>query len=77
MKENNVRVTIDSNIKATMANYNIFEPELLTTPIITSPILEVKYNNFLPDYVKDIINITDRCESAISKYELACIRCYS
>lgn len=72
LEENDTRITIDSDIKSTMASFNIFDPNLQMIPSLTSPILEVKYNNFLLDYVKDIVNITDRIESSISKYELAC-----
>jgi len=76
LEENNIRITIDSDIKATKANFDIFNPNLALTPFLTTPILEVKYNNFLLDYVKDIINIADKTESSISKYELACNECY-
>lgn len=76
LNENDIRITIDSNIKASKSNFDIFSSKLMLTPFFTSPILEVKYNNFLIDYVKDIVNIADRCESSISKYELACSECY-
>ena len=73
LEENNTRLTFDSNIRATEANVNIFDEELCLYPIypMEKTVLEVKYNNFLLSYIKDIINPVDKIETSVSKYCLA------
>lgn len=71
VKENNIRVTLDSQLTATEANYDIFSSELSLYPITDQLVLEVKYNHFLLDYIKDILNLSNKEEVAISKYCLA------
>lgn len=73
LEENNTRLTFDSNIRATEANVNIFDDELCLYPIypMEKTVLEVKYNNFLLSYIKDIINPVDKTETSVSKYCLA------
>jgi hypothetical protein len=66
--ENNIRITIDRDLKATEANMDIFSSSLNLYPVSSEIVLEVKYNNFLLDYVKDIINIIDKSETSMSKY---------
>lgn len=71
--ENNTRITFDSNIRACETNFNIFDQDLCLNPVydMEKVILEVKYNNFLLSYVKDMINSVDRIETSVSKYCLA------
>ena len=71
VRENNIRINIDQDIKATEANYDIFSPNLNLHPSTRLIVLEVKYNHFLLDYVKDMINLADKTEMAISKYCMA------
>ena len=73
LDENNTRLTFDSNIRATEANHNIFDEELCLYPVypMEKTVLEVKYNNFLLSYIKDIINSVDKIETSVSKYCLA------
>lgn len=68
IEENNTRITIDSNIRSTEANMNIFLYSLPLTIVTGKTILEVKYNNFLLSYIKDIINFANRSEVSASKY---------
>ena len=66
----NVRVTIDYNIRTGAFRTDFLNPETLTLPAGESPIiLEVKWDDFLPDIIKDAVTIPGRRLSAFSKYE--------
>ncbi len=66
----NVRVTIDYNIRTGDFKTDFLNPETLTLPIENSPIiLEVKWDDFLPDIIKDAVSIPGRHITAFSKYE--------
>ena len=69
-KENEIRITFDQNIKGTEAYFDIFSHNLSENPIFDPymVVLEVKYNNFLLSYIKDIIQSCNESERAISKY---------
>lgn len=72
-KENRIRITLDGNIIATEACYDIFSENLLQYPVLDPfhVVLEVKYNGFLLSYIKDLLNMADRSEISVSKYCLA------
>ena len=72
-KENRIRITIDSQIIATEARFDIFDEHLLQYQVLDpfNAVLEVKYNGFLLSYIKDLVNKADRSEFSISKYCLA------
>ena len=72
-RENRIRVTLDSDIIATEANFDIFSPELLQYPVLDpfQVVLEVKYNGFLLSYIKKAVSTADRSEFSVSKYCLA------
>lgn len=66
----NVRVTIDYNIRTGDFRTDFFSPETITLPIDPSPIiLEVKWDEYLPDIIKDLVTIPGRPVTAFSKYE--------
>jgi hypothetical protein len=66
----NVRVTIDYDIRTGMFRTDFLNPETLTLPAGESPIiLEVKWDEFLPDIIRDAVSIPGRRVSAFSKYE--------
>ncbi len=71
--ENNIRLTIDTGIRANEGYYNIFDENLQLYPVMRSNrgVLEVKYNNFLLSYIKDVIQCVDSIETSVSKYMLA------
>ena len=64
----NVRVTLDYNIRETHDVSGFLNPLCLTVPIITPVILEVKWDNFLPDIVKGVVGLSDRRTTSFSKY---------
>ena len=71
--ENNIRLTIDTGIRANEGDFNIFDENLQLYPVmsIDRGVLEVKYNNFLLSYIKDVIECVDSLETSVSKYMLA------
>ena len=67
---NNVRITFDYNIRATEASFDLFADPLLTHPILAADqvILEVKFNHFLPGYLKKALQDVRRSPTSFSKY---------
>ncbi len=65
----NVRVTIDKNIRTGLKNTDFLNPQSVTVPIVNdSIILEVKWDEFLPNIIRDIVQLNGRRTSAFSKY---------
>lgn len=66
----NVRVAIDYNIRTGAFRTDFLNPETLTLPAGDSPIiLEVKWDEYLPDIIKDAVSLPGRRVTAFSKYE--------
>jgi len=72
-KENKIRVTFDNQIAATESNFDIFSPVLNMNPVLDrfDVVMEVKFNGFLLDYIRRLINDANRSELSVSKYVLA------
>lgn len=68
--ENNIRITIDSQLRATETEFDIFRPNLEIYPVGTaqSGTLEIKYSHFLLSYVKDLVSLKGRTQVSASKY---------
>ena len=65
----NVRVTLDYGIRTGMSCTDFLNPDCVTVPVMDSPcILEVKYDNYLPDIIRGIIQLEGRQSVAFSKY---------
>lgn len=65
----NVRVTLDYDIRTGLRSTDFLNPDALTVPAGDAPILlEVKWDNFLPDIIRDAIQLEDRQVTAFSKY---------
>ena len=64
----NVRVTLDYNIRSGMQCTDFLNPDCVTVPVSDSIILEVKWDAFLPDIIRDAVSLADRREGAFSKY---------
>lgn len=68
----NVRVTIDYNIRTGIGCTDFLNANAVTVPAGDSPIiLEVKWDEYLPDIIRDIVQLDDRQAGAFSKY-VAC-----
>lgn len=64
----NVRITVDSNIRTSNDVTNFLNSKCVTIPAASGTILEVKFDEFLPDIVRDIIQIDNRGATEFSKY---------
>ena len=64
----NVRVTLDYHIRSGLRCTDFLNPDCVTVPISDSIILEVKWDEFLPDIIRDAVSLADRREGAFSKY---------
>ena len=72
----NVRVTLDYGIRTGLGSINMLDPNLPAVPTEEGlVILEVKYDNFLPTVIRDIVNAGGREASAFSKY-MSCRKFY-
>ena len=64
-----VRVTLDYNIRTGLGCTDFFNPDCVTVPAGDAPIiLEVKWDAFLPDIIRDAVQLPGRRVSAFSKY---------
>lgn len=67
----NVRITMDYGIRTGLYGLDFFDKNCVMIPVSdTSIILEVKWDYFLPDVIKDIIQLKNRRADAFSKYAL-------
>ena len=64
----NVRVTLDYNIRSGMRCTDLLKPDCVTVPVSDSIILEVKWDGFLPDIIRDAVHLTETRAGAFSKY---------
>ena len=69
----NVRVTLDSQITTGIQAVDLFSPEMPTvrTHGVNVIILEVKYDNYLPDIIRTMVQVKNRKATAFSKYAVA------
>ena len=65
----NVRVTFDYDIRTGLSSTDFLNPDCVTIPAGDAPILmEVKWDDFLPDIIRDAVQIPGRRAAAFSKY---------
>lgn len=65
----NVRVTLDYDIRTGLTCTDFLNPDCATIPAGDAPIiLEVKWDAFLPDIIRDAVQLTGRHAAAFSKY---------
>lgn len=64
----NVRVTIDYDIRTGLDCTAFLNPNCTTIPAGSAVILEVKWDAFLPDIIRDAVQLGNRQAGAFSKY---------
>lgn len=65
----NVRVTLDYGIRTGLRSTDFLNPDCITIPVLPSPIiLEVKWDGFLPDIIRDTVQLSGRRPGSFSKY---------
>ncbi|MFA6808581.1 MAG: polyphosphate polymerase domain-containing protein [Eubacteriales bacterium] len=67
----NVRITIDSKIRGNEFVGEFLNPDSMGIPLSNPIILEIKYDEFLPQIISDITQIRNRHAAAFSKYAAA------
>lgn len=67
-----VRVTFDSEVRSGLYNYDLFDPDLNTISVLepNQVILEVKFNDYLPSSISDILTTVPSYRQAVSKFAL-------
>ncbi len=72
-KSGNVRITLDRNIGASTEVGRFFEKDIYAVPTMErgAHVLEVKYDELLPDYIRKLIDIGSLQRCAFSKYYYA------
>ena len=66
--QGNVRVTLDMGIRGSNAVERFTEPSDDFVSQYHTPILEVKWDEFLPQFIRDIVGLDGRRTSSFSKY---------
>ncbi|MBQ0000580.1 MAG: polyphosphate polymerase domain-containing protein [Clostridiales bacterium] len=65
----NVRITLDHHIRTGIRSTDFLNPDCVTIPAAGDVIiLEVKWDAFLPDIVRDAVQLQSRSSTAFSKY---------
>lgn len=72
-KENNIRLTFDSEIKATESSFDLFSDNLPLYSVFPKDkvVFEVKYDKFMLGYISDIISKINSKSISSSKYCLS------
>lgn len=63
----NVRITVDKNIRSGMYDTDLFGKPVLV-PATAHHILEVKFDEYLPEIVRLVLSPLDTCRFSLSKY---------
>lgn len=67
----NVRITIDRNLRSGLSNTDFLNTDLSHVPVSDGlAVLEVKYDEFIPEIVAMAVQATNRQASAYSKYAI-------
>ena len=69
----NIRITVDKNLRTNLSHLNLFSSARASAPVILEgkQILEVKYDQFIPGHLKNVLSMARAERMAISKYTLA------
>lgn len=72
-KENNIRLTFDSEIRATESSFDLFSENLPLNPVFPKDkvVFEVKYDKFLLGYISEIVSTINVKNITSSKYCLS------
>lgn len=66
----NIRICFDYHIKASLTPFNFFDENIGYLPLLSvdQTVLEVKYDDFMPTLIKEILSPLDELSQANSKY---------
>lgn len=76
--EGDVRITFDSNVRAAVGSFDIFDASLPTLETLEPGklVLEVKFTEFLPAHIHKLLPLNGHEFTAVSKYTLCYERAY-
>ena len=65
-----VRITFDKDVRTGLYAHDLFSPDYPTLAVLPAGlmVLEVKFNHFLPDFLRSLLSNVPAQRSAISKY---------
>lgn len=68
--DGNVRITLDMNVASSSATEHFFEPVIPKRPVmpVGQHLLEVKYDEYLPDFIYRNLQLENLQQTAYSKY---------
>lgn len=74
MQPGTVRITFDMDVRAAVGGWDIFDPTLPTLPVLEPGklVMEVKFTEFLPQIVRELLPPKSQELTAVSKYVLCC-----
>lgn len=66
-----VRVTFDSNVRASRSNFSLFDPNMVFVSVFPDVVCEIKYTGYFPEFLSDIVS--DHCpvRDSVSKFFLS------
>lgn len=72
VKSGNVRITLDDNMSSSLQSSRFFEKDTGRYPIMQPgmSLMEVKYDEYLPSYIKDNLELGRLTQTSFSKYYL-------
>lgn len=67
-----VRITFDEEIRSGRYNYNLFDKDMLTFDVLepNESVLEVKFNDYIPNIIAQVIMTIPSVRLAVSKFAL-------
>lgn len=69
----NTRITFDKRIRTGLMNKDLFDRYLLTVNVLDTDqtVMEVKFDRYMPEYIRNLISGVPAQRSAVSKYVMA------
>ena len=73
VQDNDTRVTLDSNLRASSSNLDLFSEKIEFYPVgpLGQTTMELKYNHFLLSYVKNLVSMPSYMQTSASKYGMS------
>ncbi len=68
--DGNVRITFDRHLATGLYRQDLWDPDAALVPVLPpdTVILEVKYDRFMPDFIRDALGLSGAMPLSVSKY---------
>lgn len=72
VRTGNVRITFDKDLRTGLNGIDPFDPNLYPVKVIDEPffILEIKYDEYIPNYIRDGLQLNGLVQQSASKYTI-------